>query len=91
MSNMPAALENSQAANPSSVIALQQHYGNRAMRRVVQRLEQSSTDGAAPATPRAGRNLNSVPGPYRHLALLHHPGKSTNPADMPWRSQWRWP
>ena len=85
MTNMPAALENPAAATPPGVIALQRHYGNRAVRRLLQREVDASVD-PSPAPP-TGRNLNTVTGLYRHLALLYHPDKSSNPADIPWRSQ----
>ena len=85
MANMPAALENPEAATPPGVIALQRHYGNRAVRRLLQREVDAPVDPSA--APPTGRNLNTIPGLYRHLALLYHPDKSTNLADIPWRSQ----
>jgi hypothetical protein len=83
MGNLSAAMENPEAASPSSVIALQQRYGNRAVRRLLQR------EGEAPTTtaPTSRFDLETPRGMWKHLSLLYHPDKARNPEEIPWRRE----
>ncbi len=79
MASLSAAVDDPQAASLASMVALQQRYGNRAVRRLLQR---ELTDAPAPT-----RDLNSPNGLWKHLALLYHPDKAKDPGEIPWRSQ----
>ena len=73
-------MENPEAASAADVIALQQRYGNRAVRRMLQRDESDAPTTTAPRVETA-RDL------FKRLSLLYHPDKAPNQEDLTWYNQ----